>query len=221
MVGVIRKRDILAHPVVTIRCFGLPVFLRVLIAGRRQTFLSLLCETGVLRPPTVEVPALIGRCVELELRAQRIYDTLAQRFADRDPVQRFFQTLAEQERSHGELLELCRETAGRTGWLEEQFEPWRDAVPRLERQMDGAEASLERLDALVDALRLVIRIEASEINDVFGSVVAATDSEFVRNLEAFQTAGATHLSYISDRIRRYEPGLAAECQRLRAPSSSG
>lgn len=220
MVGVIRKRDILAHPVITIRCFGWPVFLRVLIAGRQQTFLSLLCEAGALRPPTVEVPALLGRCVELELRAQRIYEELAHRFADRDPVRRFFQTLAEQERSHGELLELCRETASRAGWLEEQFEPWRDEVPRLERQMDGAEASLEGLDALVDALRLVIRIEASEINDVFGGVVAATDSEFVRTLGAFQAAGATHLSYIGDQIPRFEPGLAAECQRLRGSSSS-
>jgi hypothetical protein len=216
MVGVISKRDILAHPLVTIRCFGWPVFLRALTAGRQQTFLSLLCEAGALRAPTVEVPELLGHCVELELRAQRIYETLAQRFADQDPVRRFFQTLAEQERSHGELLELCRETAGREGWLEGQFEPWRDAVPRLERQMGDAEAVLEGLDELVDALRLVIRIEGSEINDVFVGVVAATDSDFVRTLRAFHTAGTTHLSYISDQIPTFEPSLVDECRELSA-----
>lgn len=216
MVGVIRRWDILAHPVVTIRCFGWPVFFKALTAGRGQTFLSLLCEAGALRPPAVEVPELLGRCVELELRAQRIYETLARRYADRDPVRRFFETLAEQERSHGELLELCRETAGRAGWLEEQFEPWRDAVPRLERQMGDAEASLEGLDEFAGALRLVIQIEGSEINDVFGGVVAATDSDFVRTLRAFHTAGTTHISYICDQIPKFEPSLVDECRALSA-----
>lgn len=216
MVGVISRWDILAHPVVTIRCFGWPVFFKAVTARRGQTFLSLLCEAGALRPATVEVPELLGHCVDLELRAQRIYEELAQRFAERDRVRRFFQTLAEQERSHGELLELCRETAGREGWLEEQFEPWRDAVPRLERQMGDAEMSLEGLDELADALRLVIRIEGSEINDVFGGVVAATDSDFVRTLRAFHTAGTTHIDYIIDQIPRFEASLADECRELSA-----
>jgi hypothetical protein len=216
MVGVIRKRDILAHPVVTIRCFGWLVFFKALTAARGQTFLSLLREAGVLRPATIEIPELLGHCVELELRAQRIYEELAQRFADRGPVRRFFQTLAEQEQSHAELLELCRETASRAGWLEERFAAWRDAVPRLERQMGEAETALEGLDKLADALRLVIRIEGSEINDVFGGVVAATDSDFVRTLRAFHTAGTTHISYISDQIPKFEPGLVDECRELSA-----
>ena len=82
MVGVIRKRDILAHPVVTIRCFGWPVFLRALAASRQQTFLSLLVECSALRPPKVKVPELLGHCVELELRAKRVYESLAERFAE-------------------------------------------------------------------------------------------------------------------------------------------
>jgi hypothetical protein len=216
MVGAIRRRDILAHPVVAIRCFGWPVFFKALTAGRGQTFLSLLCEVGALRPPTVEVPELLGRCIELELLAQRIYETLAQRFADHGAVRRFFQTLAEQERSHAELLELCRESAGRAGWLEEQFGPWRDAVPRLERQMGEAESSLADLAELAAALRLVIRIEGSEINDVFGGVVAATDSDFVRALGVFHTAGSTHISYICDQIPKFEPALVDDCRELAA-----
>lgn len=216
MVGVISKRDILAHPVVTIRCFGWPVFFKALVAGRGQTFLSLLCEAGALRPATVEVPELLGHCIELELRAGRIYERLAQQFAGQDRVRRFFQTLAEQERSHAELLELCRQTAGRAGWLEEKFAPWRDAVPRLEQQMGEAEAAAYGLDELADALRLVIHIEGSEINDVFAGTVSATDSDFVRTLRAFHTAGTTHIGYISDRIPEFDPQLASECRSLRA-----
>ena len=41
MVGAIIKRDILAHPVVTIRCFGWSVFIRALLAGPRPRFFPL------------------------------------------------------------------------------------------------------------------------------------------------------------------------------------
>ncbi len=41
MLGAIRKRDILAHPFVTVESFGWHVFFRVLVAGRNQTFLAL------------------------------------------------------------------------------------------------------------------------------------------------------------------------------------
>lgn len=216
MFGVIRTRDIIAHPLVTIHCFGWPLFFRALIAGRRRTFLSLLAESGALGSPTVEVPELLGRCLDLESRARRIYELLAARFSHRAPVRQFFETLAKQEREHFELLVLCREMARREGWLEAHFAPWRDAVPQLERQMDDLEDSLDGLDRLADALRLVIRLEGSEINHVFRGAVSATDSEFVRTLRAFRTAEAEHIAYACDQISRFEPALARECRGLRA-----
>jgi len=221
MVGVIRKRDILAHPLITVHCFGWPILLKALVAGRDRTFLSLLADTWALRPPKLEVPELLERCVKLELRAQRIYESLAVRFGEHPRVQRFFETLAGQEKSHYEMLQLCRELAGREGWLEEHFKPWRDAVPRLERQMDDAEASVEGLERFTDALRLVIRIEGSEINQVFGGVVAATDSIFVRNLQAFHTAEAKHIEYIVRQIPELEPALADECAVLTGERFNG
>jgi hypothetical protein len=216
MIGAIRKRDVLAHPFVTIQCFGWPVFLRTLFAGRDKTFLSLLAETSVFRLPTLGVPEVLGHCVKLELRARRIYESLAERFTDQEQVRQFFEVLARQEHEHFELLELCRGLASREGWLEAQFAPWRDEVPRLERQMSDVEASLQDLDSVADALRLVIQIEASEINQVFGGAVAATDSAFVRNLQVFHTAEAGHITYICDEIPKFEPDLATECRELRA-----
>ena len=214
MVGAICKRDILAHPFVTIHCFGWQVFFRALIAGRNQTFLSLLAQTHTLQPPKVNVPKLVGRCVKLELRAKRIFDSLAIRFADQGPVEEFFVTLARQEQSHAELLELCREAASRAGWKEEFFTPWRDAVPRLEGQMGDAEASLESLGSVADALRLVVQIEGSEVNHVFKGIVSASGSDFVRSLGAFQSAGKKHISYICETIPKLEPTLAKESKDL-------
>ena len=86
-------------------------------------------------------------------------------------------------------------------------------------QMDDLEESLDALDDLGDALRLVIRVEGSEINQVFRSVVSATDSEFVRSLEAFRSAEAKHIAYACERIPQFAPELADECRRLRISHS--
>jgi rubrerythrin len=211
---------LIAHPFVTVDCFGPVFFIRALVAGRSKTFLSLLAETGALQPSMIEVPALLGRCVDLESRARRIYEFLAERFSAVEPARLFFKVLARQEQEHFELLELCRQLAGRDGWLEERFAPWRTVVPQLERQMDEVETSVSERESLTDALRLVIQIESSEINHVFEGIVSATDSEFVRTLRAFQAAEAGHIAYICDRIPKLDPDLAAECRNLRASHPS-
>ncbi len=217
MVGTIRKRDIIAHPFVTIQSFGWHVFLRVLVAGRHRTFLSLLAETGTLRLPAMQAPELLDRCVELELRAKEIYQQLAQRFGNCEEAAVFFRTLARQEQSHAELLNLCKAAAGRGGWDESQFAPWRNAVPRLEQQMEAATTSLESIDDLHGALHLVIQIESSEINSVFQAIVASSQSNFVTTLHAFHTAGTSHLSYIRREIARIEPKIAEQCGGLLPP----
>jgi len=215
MIGAIRKRDILAHPFVTIHCFGWRVFFRALVANRKQTFLSLLAEAHALELPTIKVPELVGRCIELEKRAKSIYGRLAGWFMGRSPVNEFFDDLARQEQTHAELLELCRTSARWEGWLEEHFSPWRDSVPRLEKQMDDIETSLESVVGVTDALRLVLWIERSEINKVFKGVVTATGSTFVRNVSAFQKAGANHITFICEEIPKLDSDLARECRDLK------
>jgi len=215
MVGAICRRDILAHPFVTIRCFGWRVFFRALIANQSQTFLSLLADAEGLQPSTVKVPELVERCIRLELQAKRIYEWLAGQFLGHEAVLEFFDTLARQEASHAQLLDLCRVLAGRTVWKEECFAPCRDSIPRLERQMQTIESSLDSIGSVADALRLVIQIEGSEVNQVFESVVAASGSDFVRKLLVFQAAAENHISYICDEIPKLEPDLAAECRELR------
>jgi hypothetical protein len=215
MIGAICKRDILTHPFVTVHCFGWQVFFKALIAKGDQTFLSLLVQTNALQPPTVRVPELVGRCVRLELRAKAIFEVLARQFSDQSSVANFLKTLAQQEQSHAELLDLCRELASRVRWLEAEFAPWRDAVPRIEQQLADVESSLKSLGSVADALRLVIQIEGSEVNHIFRGIVAASDSEFVRKLDAFQTAGEKHITYICNEIPKLEPQLADECQDLK------
>ena len=214
MLGAIRKRDILAHPIVTVDSFGWHVFLRVLIAGRNQTFLAILAESGAMQAPTTSVPELVDRCVQLESRARHIYERLALRFAHDESAAEFFRKLAWQEHSHAELLKTCQAAASGGRWEEEQFAPCRDAIPRLEREMDAAAESVDATKDLSSALRLVVQIESSELNRVFKGVVDATDSKFVRSLRAFQTAGARHIDYIRREISRLDPSLAEACESM-------
>ena len=145
MIGAIRRRDILAHPVVTIRCFGWRVFLSTLFADRDQTFLSLLVRAGALQPHESKTPETVERCIKLEFQAQRIYHRLAGRFLGSQPISDMFDALAYQEQTHAELLRLCHEAAVRSSWEEACFEPWKDAVANLERR-DGRGGTLSGYD---------------------------------------------------------------------------
>jgi rubrerythrin len=214
MFGAICKRDILAHPFVTIRCFGWRVFFKSLFAGRDQTFLSLLNEADVLKPAG-DVLELVSRCVDLELRAKKIYETYAARFAQQMEAKRFFESMARQEQGHSELLSVCREAARRERWNDKLFAPWRDAVPKLEEKMESTERRVAENQELIAALQHVIEIESSEINHIFDAVVRATDSEFVRRLQVFRTTEIQHIKFICRAVTQLEPSLMDACRDMR------
>jgi len=215
MIGAICRQDILTHPVITIRCFGWNVFFRSLVAGKHQTFLSLLAETDALGLAPGKLPQLVDRCIGLELCAHRIYESLARRFEQLDVVEGFFTTLASQEKGHAELLELCRAATARREWSEEHFDDWRDAVSGLQKQMQEAESRASSLDSLSESLRLVIQIESSEINRIYSGIMEASESEFVRRLRSFHEAGLEHIEYICERVPEMDSELRDACQELR------
>jgi len=167
------------------------------------------------------VPELVERCVQLELRAKRIFERLARRFSERPEVEQFFQSLAIQEQEHADLLRFCRAAAGRGRWVERHLDPWQDVIPQLEERMKEAEFSSDPLTSLTDALQLVIEIESSEVNQTFRGVVEAADSDFVRRLRTFQEAISKHLTYICQGIKTLEPTLEAECDEMLAAYQAG
>ena len=70
MLGVIQTWDVLAHPVVTIRCFGWGVFFRAVVPWQGGTFLTLLRATGRFRTAASKVPTILERCIDLEMRSE-------------------------------------------------------------------------------------------------------------------------------------------------------
>ena len=71
------------------------------------------------------------------------------------------------------------------------------------------------IEGLPEALSLVIEMESSKLDSVFDGIVAATDSEFVRRMRAFQDAGTNHINYICRQIVQLEPTLAESCHALK------
>ncbi len=211
MVGVIRKRDVLAHPVATIRCFGWKVFLRAIVARRTETFLSVIVEAGFLEAARARIPEVVERAIDLELRAMRLYESLAAHFLKDLDAHPFFMSLAIHEQEHADLLRICKGAAVRTSHDTRRVQKCAEALPRLEANMAEAESAVGQPLPLDAALRLVLRIEAGEINSVFEEIVASSDASFIRAVAAFRSAVRRHLAYIRERVPALEPSLEPDC----------
>ena len=215
MTGVICKREVCAHPIVTIRCFGLKIFLYVLFAGSNQTFLDLVVRHSNLAPPQVNVTRLIGRCIKLEHRANRLYNCLKLRLQHHIDISTFLSNLSDQELEHAELLEVCQKLADKKHWHYARFNQWKKSLPGLEQDMEKAEQQSKLIKTDREALKLVLLIESSEINSIFSGIISATDSSFVRSLNIFQQAEQKHIDYICDYISHMEPDLSDDCKKLK------
>jgi len=215
MVGIITNRDILVHPIVTIQCFGWRIFVLALCAGQTRTFLSLLSSDPSFKATMSKSPEFVDRCIELELRAKHIYLTLAGTFNNSGPARIFFKTLAAQEQEHADLLSLCKIAARRHGWNDSYFNPWEKTLQNIELEMQKIETSLYRINALPDALRLVVEIESSEVNRIFQAVLDASNSDFVRQMEPFQQALEFHIAYITEKVGELDASNANAVQELR------
>ena len=216
MVGAITRSDILAHPLSTIRCFGWLVFFKALAPWEDAGFLALVREAGFWGNLPSTGLRILDRCIDLELRAKRIYKALAKAFAEERRAGPFFAGLVEQERYHAELLRIARAAMMRSGWKASLFNPWQDYLPTLEQHMQAAEAAVSHIDSVDAALELVIRIESSEINQVFDAAIAATEAGFGERLRPFRKAMGAHLSYLVERLPQLSPRLMANVGELRA-----
>ena len=210
MIGAIRTRDIVSHPLVTVQCFGWKTFFQALLAGNDRTFLSLLGDGGVLCPADPEAMAILNKCTDLELRAENIYIALAEATAEEPALSLFFATLAQQEQVHAELLRLCAVASKHGGWRHGVLLAWRDDVARLEQAMCEADTLLSAVNDVDDALRLVIRIESSKVNHAFAATMEASNSAFVQKLRPFKDSIETHFDYVTSQLAVLAPHLRFE-----------
>jgi hypothetical protein len=214
MVGVIRKRDVLRHPIATLESFGWRVFLRALGAGPHETFLSLVTEIQAAEDAKRYVPPLLESAVAIELRTMHLYQGLRARFANEPATSRFFASLASQERSHAELLRVCARASRHAPIDARRLAPLADLLAPLEARMARAESAVASGIGRSEALRLVVEIESSEINRLFDGLLADNGSPFVKSVSAFQRATNGHFAYIRHVLPTLDPRIEAECHKL-------
>ena len=164
----------------------------------------------------MQASELLERCISVELQVKQVYTAFAKTFAGTKSAQQFFEVLAQHEQDHAGLLKGCWDAARRGAWKAEPVSLWRDLIPRLEHDMQAIESSLSETCSLDDALRLVIQIESSEVNDVFFGFMSATDWNHIRDLRPFREAMDLHIAHICQHIPVLAPHLTAACQQLRA-----
>ncbi len=213
MLGAICKNDVFWHPIVTIRCFGWNVFWRTLVANREMTFLDVVMENR-RQSPEERVHVLVSRCKNLELLAERLYLTFAERFAASPQAEDFFRTISTQEHKHAELLEICQAAMEKGQWDEDLLQMLQDGLPAVEQKIRALGEEAMKATMLDEALRYVIQIESAEINKIFNSIIDSCDSAFLRGIKTFRKAGRVHIDYICCVIPQIDASLKRACDAL-------
>jgi hypothetical protein len=88
-------------------------------------------------------------------------------------------------------------------------------VERLEDEMRSTVDAVADVETVEQAMRIVIAVESSEINEIFMNVVKACPAEFVRVIGRFWNAEQHHMEFICRRIPELVPELADECAELK------
>lgn len=205
MTRAIRRTEILTHPAIAIRCLGWHAFWQIARADGRQTFASVLQEAGFAPCDDRVIGQFIARSMKLELRAMQIYEALARVYSSIPRGHEFFATLASHGQRHAEMLEAASMLIVSRERMEKLAKGWHLALPKIGEVLHGVESSLPSLDRFEDALDLVMRIEASDLNRLFSSILTATGSEFVATMPAFRNALRDHVDYLCQELPSLDP----------------
>ncbi|HEY6911199.1 MAG TPA: hypothetical protein VI356_17605 [Myxococcales bacterium] len=219
MQGVVKTRQVLAHPIVILEGFGLKVLVRALFAGRGETFLDVVtrCAEEEAHGDLDEIDILrtVDRFTSFERRARDIYATLARQLKGHPDASRFLARLSNQEEGHAIVLSRVRREI-RRGRL------WAESKDLHITSVAGVHALLERFEAevrgpvlLARALDIVEAIEASEMDVVFETLNRSVDMRSRARFERFFVLNENHLAYCREQVQRLRAGerLPATAQR--------
>lgn len=177
MQAVIDRAHCLKHPFRIVRLYGLDIFLGMLLRADK-TLLERIAEK--YRARRVAMPGTLGNAYKLsalfEFRVAHIYGAMAERFQSIPEAHRLFLDLKEEEMEHGRLMLACLyQVAVRP---EVQFVPSirdpgiRESLNELRRiEHEVAGMSLE------GALAVTGKLEASEVNTIFGRLLMQVGKE--------------------------------------------
>ena len=109
--------------------------------------------------------------IQFEERSADLYLELSVRYMDNPALRWFWVDMAMEEKQHAGLLQHCREAGVVAKNLpdEEQIDRIDSLYSKLEKQIASSDLTLD------DAFDVAIRLECSEINDVYNKLTAPID----------------------------------------------
>lgn len=210
MQGVVKRRQVLAHPIVIFEGFGLKVLVRALLAGPDETFLDVVsrCAEEESRGGLDQIDLLrtVEHFTSFERRARDIYAGLARQLKGHPDAAKFLARLSNQEEGHAIVLSRVRREI-RRGRL------WTESKDLHVASIAGVHALLERFEvevrgrvSLGRALEIVEAIEASELDVVFDILNRSVDMRSRARFERFFVLNENHLAYCREQVQRLRAG---------------
>jgi hypothetical protein len=106
--------------------------------------------------------------IQFEERSADLYLELSVRFMDNPALRWFWVEMAMEEKQHAGMLQHCREAGLIAGDL-----PHQEQIQRIDNLYNKLEKRIVAPDLTLDgAFDIAIRLESSEINDVYGKLTA-------------------------------------------------
>ena len=204
MQGVIKRVQVLAHPVVIVESFGVKVLFRALFASARETFLEIVTscaeEEAHVEMDELGLARTVKRFIEFEGRLRDLYRRLSERFAGEREAARFFRTLAGHEEGHAIVLSRVRREIRKGHLWKRSRDLHLGGVEDFEATLEAFEEEVRRGVGLARALEIVEAIERSEINVVFDTLNGCVDMRSRARFERFFVLTERHLAFCSARI---------------------
>ncbi len=200
----------LKHPAEVVRFFGLAASLGTLVSDKKS-----LLERVVdhYEAHGFAFPGDVGRAYRLaaliEYRVAQIYGRLAERFAAQPEVAAFFRDLQEEEREHGEVMQLCRFGVvlhPRLQFIPSIRDPEIRAILTRLRELRG------RIDtiSLEEALATTVALEQSEVNSIFDRLLKQVDAGEVRLFQGRLSEVEGHAESVPRRVVALRQRLGLE-----------
>lgn len=154
--------------------------------------------------------------IGFEERSAELYLELSVRFVDNPALRWFWVEMAMEEKQHAGMLQHCREAGVFSGELPDQKQ-----IERLDSLYRHLEARIAAPDlTLDDAFDAAIRLESSEINDVYSKLTAPIEGPAHVMRKKMELSVASHFEKLYDAAQTF--GASAETQaRLARLLSSG
>jgi rubrerythrin len=205
MQGVVRRRQVLAHPIVILEGFGLKVLVRALFAGGEETFLDVVsrCAEEESRSGLDEIDLLrtVDRFIGFERRARDLYAALSLQLKDHSDAAKFLTRLSNQEEGHAIVLSRVRREIRRGRLWTESKDIHLGLVSRVEALLERFEAEVRGRVSLARALEIVEGIEESELDVVFDTLNRSVDMRSRARFERFFVLNENHLAYCREQVQ--------------------